>query len=72
MMASVTGSPRKASASALIFESTMAEISSGVYSLPSISTATPLPFFTILYGLISRSRSTSLSVNLRPIKRLMP
>ena len=48
MMASVTGSPRKASASALILLKTMAEISSGVYSLPSISTATPLPFLTIL------------------------
>ena len=56
MMASVTFSPRKASASALILLRTMALISSGVYSLPSISTATPWPFLTILYGLISRSR----------------
>ncbi len=72
MIASVTFSPKKASASALILESTMALTSSGVYSLSPIFTATPLPFLIILYGIMSMSRWISLSSNLRPIRRLIP
>lgn len=55
MTASVTFHPKNASASALILLRIMAETSSGVYSLSPISTATPVPFLTIWYGMISRS-----------------
>src|SRR3954447_21653720 len=70
MTASVTGSPRNASASCLSFWSTIALISGGAYSLPSASTRTSLfgPWTTV-YGTIVISSFTS--ENLRPMKRLI-
>src|SRR5260370_34563603 len=72
MTASVTFSPRYASASVFSFCRIMAEISSGVKSLSRAGTCTTtrssLPALT-WYGTIFRSDSTS--ANLRPMKRLM-
>ena len=68
--ASVTGSPRKASASARSFWRIIALISGGAYSLPSAFTRTSLfgPL-TTSYGTIVISSETS--SNLRPMKRLI-
>src|SRR4029077_7259021 len=72
MTASVTCSPRYASASALSFWRIIAEISSGVNSLSAFgiltTTRSSLPGLTS-YGTIFRSESTS--PNLRPMKRLI-
>src|SRR4051794_38605992 len=68
--ASVTGSPRYASASCFSFWSTIALISGGAYSLPSTSTRTsPFEPCTTLYGTIVISSFTS--ENFRPMKRLI-
>ena len=67
--ASVTVSPRNASASAFSFCRIIALISGGAYSLPpaSIRTSSFGPF-TTLYGTMVISSVTS--SNLRPMKRL--
>ena len=72
MTASVTVSPRKASAVFFIFSSTLAEISCGAILRPSAvcTQASPLSWATMPYGTRSRSFLTSASVNLRPIRRL--
>src|SRR6266508_4096620 len=68
--ASVTGSPRYASASVFSFWRIIAEISGGAYSLPSAFTRTsPFGPWTTSYGTIFISSETS--PNLRPMKRLI-
>src|SRR4051812_44818274 len=68
--ASVTASPRYASASALSFWRIIALISGGAYSLPPAVTRTSPPSpFTTSYGTIFISSETS--SNLRPMKRLI-
>ncbi len=68
--ASVTGSPRYASASALSFWRIIAEISGGAYSVPSALTrASSFAPFTTSYGTIFISSETS--SNLRPMNRLI-
>src|SRR5690606_5526754 len=69
--ASVTVSPRKASAVFFIFSSTLAETSCGASFLPSASATQASPFscWVIAYGTRPRSFCTSASVNLRPIRR---
>ena len=69
--ASVTVSPRKASAVFFIFSRTLAEISCGAILRPSAvaTQASPLSCWTMAYGTRSMSFCTSASVNLRPIRR---
>src|SRR5215813_11986002 len=68
--ASVTVSPRYASASVFSFWRIIAEISGGAYSLPSAFTRTsPFSPSTTSYGTIFISSETS--PNLRPMKRLI-
>ena len=68
--ASVTASPRYASASAFSFWRIIALISGGAYSLPSALTRTsPFGPSTTSYGTIFISSVTS--PNLRPMKRLI-
>ena len=68
--ASVTGSPRNASASARSFWRIIALISGGAYCLPSTETrASPLAPCSTAYGTIVISSETS--SHLRPMKRLM-
>ena len=68
--ASVTGSPRNASASARSFWRIIALISGGAYCVPSTSTrASPLSPCTTVYGTIVISSETS--SHLRPMKRLI-
>ena len=70
MTASVTGSPRYASASAFSFCRIIALISGGAYSLPSALTrASPFGPLTTSYGTIVISSETS--SHLRPMKRLI-
>ena len=70
MTASVTVSPRYASASCLSFWRIIALISGGAYSLPSALTRTsPFGPLTTSYGTIVISSVTS--SNLRPMKRLI-
>src|SRR5919201_60848 len=70
MTASVTGSPRYASASAFSFCRIIALISGGAYSLPPAFTrASPFWPFTTSYGTIVISSVTS--SHLRPMKRLI-
>src|SRR5712691_10186358 len=70
MTASVTGSPRYASASAFSFCRIIALISGGAYSLPAALTRTsPFGPCTTSYGTIVISSVTS--ENLRPMKRLI-
>src|SRR5919205_219515 len=70
MTASVTGSPRYASASALSFCRIIALISGGEYSFPSAFTRTsPFGPWTTSYGTIVISSVTS--SYLRPMKRLI-
>ena len=70
--ASVTDSPRNASAVFFIFSSTCAEISCAAILRPSLvsTQASPLSCWRIAYGTRPRSFWTSASVNLRPIRRL--
>ena len=68
--ASVTGSPRYASASVFSFWRIIAEISGGAYSLPSAFTRTsPFGPWMTSYGTMVISSVTS--SNLRPMKRLI-
>ena len=68
--ASVTDSPRYASASAFSFCRIIALISGGAHCLPPASTRTSSFWpFTTLYGTMVISSSTS--SNLRPMKRLI-
>src|SRR5215216_6976005 len=68
--ASVTGSPRYASASVFSFWRIIAEISGGAYSLPSALTRTsPFGPWTTSYGTMVISSVTS--SNLRPMNRLI-
>jgi len=68
--ASLTGSPRYASASAFSFCRIIALISGGAYSFPPASTRTSSFWpFTTLYGTMVISSVTS--SNFRPMKRLI-
>src|SRR3954466_9768414 len=70
MTASVTSSPRNASASAFSFWRIIALISGGAYSLPPAFTrASPFEPLSTSYGTIVISSETS--SHLRPMKRLM-
>src|SRR3990172_7038206 len=70
MTASVTDSPRYASASALSFWRIIAEISGGAYSLsPAVTRTSLFGPATTAYGMIFISSETS--ENLRPMKRLI-
>ncbi len=70
MTASVTGSPKYASASAFSFCRIIALISGGAYSLSPALTRTSPPWpWTTSYGTIVISSETS--PNLRPMKRLI-
>ena len=64
-------SPKKSSADFFILRRMSADTCGGAIFLPCASTqASPLSALTMAYGIKSRSFCTSLSVNLRPIKRL--
>ena len=68
--ASVTGSPRNASASARSFWRIIALISGGAYCLPeAVTRASPFSPFSTAYGTIVISSETS--SHLRPMKRLI-
>ena len=70
MTASVTGSPRNASASVRSFCRIIALISGGAYSLsPAFTRTSPFGVSSTSYGTIFISSETS--PNLRPMKRLM-
>ena len=73
MTASVTFSPRYASASVLSFCRIIALISGGVYDLSPMTTLIPslLGSFSTLYGTSSIERFTSGSSQRRPMKRLI-
>ncbi|MNT81257.1 hypothetical protein D3C72_2208290 [compost metagenome] len=69
--ASVTASPRKSSAVFFILRSTSAEICGGAsFWSRTCTQASPLSALMIWKGIRSMSFCTSLSSNLRPIRRL--
>ena len=69
MTASVTFSPRYASAASFSLPRTMAEISCGEYAFPPASTLISWPVPLVLYA--TRRVSSSTSSGRRPMKRLM-